>query len=309
MATDTRKWFLDELAKRAGGLRRLDNSRSLFELGDGRGRIYIRYSKVHSERSRAWYGLRAKDLLALEGRPSLICFLWEGQKEPLLVPYSEYEHVFQSTTAAADGQYKAYVILRDDGTQLYIAQAGRFNVESHLGWGDLDALLQSARACDTPDLTHAQVQTLLGAIGAAKGYDVWVPLSDRFKLDWSLAERYECPDRLPVSYKSVWPILQEIDVVWTQKGSGQLRALYEVEHSTPIYSGLLRFNDIHLAAPSLKPSFGIVANDSRRDVFVRQLNRPTFQVSGLSELCSFLEYVNVYSWHKRTVSNEVQTVR
>jgi hypothetical protein len=93
--------------------------------------------------------------------------------------------------------------------------------------------------------------------------------------------------------------LEEVDVIWIQKGSSELRALFEVEHSTPIYSGLLRFNDIHLAAPRLRPTFSIVANDARREVFVRQLNRPTFQASELNKFCNFLEYINVFGWFNR----------
>jgi hypothetical protein len=42
----------------------------------------------------------------------------------------------------------------------------------------------------------------------------------------------------------------------------------------------------------------------RRSLFVRQLNRPTFRVSGLNQLCTFLEYKNVYGWFQRVCSNQ-----
>jgi hypothetical protein len=77
--------------------------------------------------------------------------------------------------------------------------------------------------------------------------------------------------------------------------------LFEVEHSTTIYSGLLRFNDIHLAMPALHPRFSIVAEDARRSHFVRQVSRPTFTTSGLNELCTFLDYANVWRWYRRAV--------
>jgi hypothetical protein len=75
--------------------------------------------------------------------------------------------------------------------------------------------------------------------------------------------------------------------------------LFEVEHTTSIYSGLLRFNDVHLVAPDLHPRFSIVANDTRRSLYVRQVNRPTFQRSGLAEVCTFMEYENVLDWYSR----------
>ncbi len=303
MTNETKTAFFEELARRYGPQRKLKRSQSLYDVGDGRARIYIRYSKVH-EGGRTFYGLREKDLQKLEGRPSLLCFLWKGQTEPLLLPFSEYEDVFQSTSPAGDGQYKAQIYLQDDGTELYIARTGRFNVEGYSGWGELEALIDSPRPETVPEFSHSQMQTLVGAIGGAKGYSIWIPQSDRVKLDWSMTDHFECRDLLPYGFDSVVSILQEVDVIWFQRGSSEPRALFEVEHSTPIYSGLLRFNDIHLAAPNLRPRFSIVANDARRDLFVRQLNRPTFQTSGLSELCSFLEYVNVFGWYNRVKASE-----
>jgi hypothetical protein len=180
-----------------------------------------------------------------------------------------------------------------------LPKAGRFNVEGHFGWGELEFLIDSARIETVPELSHLQVQTLLGAIGMAKSYDVWIPPSDRARLDWSITERFEFCDVLPHGFERIEGILQEVDVIWIRRGSSELRALFEVEHSTPIYSGLLRFNDIHLMAPGLRPGFSIVANDARRSLFVRQLSRPTFQMSGLGKLCTFLEYASVFNWHSR----------
>jgi hypothetical protein len=308
MANKTKTAFLRELAERYGSLRKLDRSQSLYEIGDGAARVYIRYSKVHSG-ARTFYGLREEDLQKLEGHPSIICFLWNGQTEPLLVPFSEYEDVFQSTSPAGDGQYKAQVYLQDDGTELYIAKAGRFNVEGHFGWSELEALVDSASLGTVPDFSHSQMQTLLGAIGAVKGYDIWIPQSDRVKLDWSLTAHFECRDVPPYGFEPVESILQEVDVIWTPRGSSEMKALFEVEHSTPIYSGLLRFNDIHLVAPNLRPRFSIVANDTRRSLFVRQVNRPTFRMSGLSELCTFLEYINVFGWYNRIKNQMMEAGR
>ena len=292
--------FLEELSKRYGHLRKLENTKSLFEIGEGGARVYIRYSKVHT-RNQTFYGLREEDLQRLEGFPSVICFLWDNQKEPLLLSFSDYEEVFHSTSPASDGQYKAMVFL-EDVTEFYVAGAGRFNVEDRFGFDKLDAIIDEAKLKPIQDFSHSQIQTFLAAIGTVKGYDIWVPQSDRAKMDWLLTKRFDFRNGLPPEFGTVQDILQEIDVIWLERGSNKIRALYEVEHSTPIYSGLLRFNDIHLVAPNLKPRFSIVSNDIRRSLFVRQIRRPTFQVSGLSELCTFFEYVNVAGWFSRVNS-------
>jgi len=299
MPNEAKPLLLSELRRRYGRIRKLEGSQSLYEIGDGVARVYFRYSKIHW-RNEAFYGLRREDLHALEGVPSIICFLWDKQAEPLFIPFSEYEDVFNGLTPASDGQYKVAVYPRPEGTEMYIGRAGRFNVESNLGWGALESVVDSSKVHEVPALTHSQIQTLLGVMGTRKGYDIWVPSKDRPALDWGLAERFSCRDVLPDAFDAVHNTLQEIDVIWIQKGSSLLKALFEVEYSMPIYSGLLRFNDIHLTSPHIVSRFSVVSNDTRRSLFIRQLNRPTFRASGLSELCTFLEYANVYWWFSRT---------
>ncbi len=297
MANETKRFFLKELTRRFGTLRRLGNSQSLFEMGNGAARIYVRYSKKHSK-NQAFYGLRKEDVQMIEGRPSVLCFLWNDQKEPLLIPFAEYEDLFATVPPANDGQYKVQVYEQNDITELYIPKAGRFNVESCFGWSSLENLV-NASILKVPDLSHSQVQTLLGSIGTRKGFDIWVPANDRMKMDWSLTSQFDCCHKFPPGLDSVKWVVGEIDIIWIERGSGIAKAFFEVEHSTPIYSGLLRFNDVHLVAPQLNASFSVVSNDERRSLFVRQLNRPTFQMSGLGKVCNFLEYRNVYEWHDR----------
>ena len=133
--------------------------------------------------------------------------------------------------------------------------------------------------------------------------NIWIPNEDREKLDWSvIPNRFEISLSLPNVSKSAQRCLSEIDVIWIDRGSNKIKALYEVEHSTPVYSGLLRFNDIYLTSVAVE-RFTIVSNEERRSVFARQINRPTFIRSGLCEICSFLNYANVYSWHQRLVTH------
>jgi hypothetical protein len=292
--------FLNELKNRFGNIRKLDETLSLYDIGNGAGLVYIRYSKIHS-RGQAFYGLRQKDLQRLEGHPAVICFLWENQTEPLILPYADFEEVFHSLSPASDGQYKVQVFFLGAGYDLYIANAGRFNVEAYFGWEQFDSIITKSKLIDIPDLTHIQVQTMLGSIGSAKGFDIWIPKSDRGKLDWNLTYRFGCDAEIPFEYRSIDEILSEIDVMWIERGAGRLRALFEVEHSTPIYSGLLRFNDVHLMSPNAKATYSIVSNDDRRTSYIKQLNRPTFVMSKLSENCTFIEYPNVFTWHKRVV--------
>lgn len=290
--------FLEELRSKFGRPRKLSDSSSLFDLGGGIARIYIRYSKLHPG-NKTFYGLRKEDLKSLEGRNSFFCFLWDKQIEPLFIPYAEFEEVFASLKPANDGQYKAQIYLKDNGTEFYIANSGRYNVEGFFGWDILLNAIDSSKVKQIPELNHHQVQSLLGSIGTFKGYDVWIPRIDRTRLEQKLSQHFIFRNYLPEQLEKIKFIIQEVDVIWLEKGSSNLNALFEVEYSTPIYSGLLRFNDIHLVMPSIKPNFNIVSNDIRRSLFTKQITRPTFQASGLVDYCSFLEYKDVFLWFNR----------
>lgn len=304
MAKPIKERFLAQLRQRFPSVKKASGSQSLFEVPELSARIYVRCSKVHP-RNKTFFGLRRADLNWLEGQKSLICFLWDGQEAPLLVPFAAFEEVFAPLAPAEDGQYKVHVYPDAVSTEMYIANAGRFNVEGYFGWNELNAPADVTTRSQAAALTHSQVQTLLSAIGFAKGNDVWCPQSDRAGLDWAIADKCPLHNMLPARLESVESVLSEVDVVWMKRGSGDLAALFEVEHTTTIYSGLLRFNDIHLVAPELHPRFSVVADDTRRSLYVRQVNRPTFQRSGLAEICTFMQYENVLDWYNRTKKGAV----
>lgn len=288
---------LGELQQRFGQLTKAKGSESLFIIGNEAARIYFRYSKVHRG-GRTFFGLRTVDLHQLEGHNSYLCFVLDNGSPPLFVPYADFEEIFHAAQPASDGQYKVQLLSQSSALELYVSRQGRFNVEAYVGLDTLQHSMDAQRFREAVTLSHPQVQTLLAGIGHIKGYDVYVPDNDLGKLDWSLTKAFTLRRALPDGFEKVRGILGEIDVVWLAAGRNSIEGLYEVEYSTPVYSGLLRFNDILLTEPRVS-RFSIVSNDGRRDLFSRQLARPTFRKSGLAEICSFLEYNNVLAWHRR----------
>jgi hypothetical protein len=289
--------ILKALRESFGELHKIEGSESLFTLGEDAARIYIRYSKVHFGGG-AFFGVREVDLRQLEGHNSFFCFLLDDGSAPLFVPYEDFEEVFRNAQTAKDGQYKVQLLSGSNGLELYVARQGRFNVEGYLGLEPIARSLNSRLLREAQSLTHSQVQTLLAGIGHSKRYEVYVPESDAGKLDWTLTTRFALRGSIPSGFEQVRGVLSEIDVIWIARGGEAIEGLFEVEHTTTVYSGLLRFNDIHLTDPKVS-RFSIVSNDRRRGLFARQLFRPTFRKSGLAELTSFLEYSNVVDWHVR----------
>lgn len=292
--------ILEELRSRFGELHKIKGSESLFTIGEDAARIYIRYSKVHPV-GRTFFGLRKIDLQQLEGHNGFLCFLLDDGSAPLLVPYGDFEEIFRNAETASDGQYKVQLLSRNNALELYVARQGRFNVEGYVGLEPIARSLNTALLSEARDLTHTQVQTLLAGIGHYKNYGVYVPERDAAGLDWKLTKRFALSGSIPSGFEQVQGILSEIDVIWTARGGETIEGLFEVEHSTPVYSGLLRFNDILLTDPKVS-RFSIVSNETRRALFSRQLFRPTFKKSGLAELTSFLEYSNVLDWHSRVAA-------
>jgi len=84
--------------------------------------------------------------------------------------------------------------------------------------------------------------------------------------------------------------IEMIDVLWLQQDA--IIAAFEVEHSTLIYSGILRMADLVSMQPNIKINLYIVAPDERRDKVINEINRPTFARlrPGLPKICKFISY-------------------
>jgi type II restriction enzyme len=125
-----------------------------------------------------------------------------------------------------------------------------------------------------------------------KGHDVWVAANDRNKsYQGNSLSSLTLADLPHFAGPEVLNIARMIDVVWFKKGTASPVCFFEVEHSTPVYSGLLRLNDVRIDYPV--PKAFIVAAANRRALFDAQIGRRTFASSELSEVCQFLSYDDV----------------
>ena len=69
-----------------------------------------------------------------------------------------------------------------------------------------------------------------------------------------------------------------IDVLWLEKTPKRVIAAFEVEHTTSIYSGIMRMLDLALGAPEQAvQGLYLVAPDNREEQVREQLLRPAFQ--------------------------------
>ena len=140
-------------------------------------------------------------------------------------------------------------------------------------------------------------QAKIAHLGSVLGFNIWVPASDRGKVMLLVPEAFQ--DRflttLPLSFDTTTlKTIENIDVIWLQRRS--IVHAFEIEHTTSIYSGLLRMADLLALQPRLDIQLHIVAPTERREQVRREILRPVFSVlegGAMAERCSFLSYDSV----------------
>ena len=147
--------------------------------------------------------------------------------------------------------------------------------------------------------TSTQYQAKVAQIGAEMGFHVWVPRNDRARVLEHIPStmHQKFLDSLPLNYndKTIRTV-ENIDVLWL-KGRSMARA-FEVEHTTAIYSGLLRMADLLALQPNMNIRLHIVAPGDKRERVLREIKRPVFSLldrGPLYEQCSFLSYDSIDS--------------
>jgi hypothetical protein len=137
---------------------------------------------------------------------------------------------------------------------------------------------------------HVRMQWQLVHLGLKTGARVWIPRSDqpRIKKEFAFAdfeETFSAGIDMPARY------VENIDVVW--KEEFRIDAAFEIEHSTAIYSGLLRFSDLKIIAPNISYPLFLVAPLTKKSRVFEQVKRPTFKKLGLDKEVRYLSYERV----------------
>jgi hypothetical protein len=148
-----------------------------------------------------------------------------------------------------------------------------------------------------PKRETGATQGKLAEIGAIMGFKIWVPGADRARvLEFVPANvRHAFLETLPLNTnEATLDTIKQIDVLWLRRGS--IVRAFEVEHTTAVYSGLLRMADLLALQPNMDIRLHIVAPDERRDKVFREMARPVFMLlerGPLSDSCTFISYESV----------------
>ena len=139
----------------------------------------------------------------------------------------------------------------------------------------------------------SRMQAMLARVGEEMGFKIWLPRNDRSTVlrEWEARADSLLP-MLPLNYdETTLQTIEMIDVLWL-RGRSIVRA-FEVEHTTAVYSGILRMADLLALQPNMDIRLHIVAPDARRDKVMTEIQRPVFSLlerAPLAECCTFISY-------------------
>jgi hypothetical protein len=142
-----------------------------------------------------------------------------------------------------------------------------------------------------------RIQARLAEIGSRMGLQIWIAKADRNAVlaEWR-GDHGPLLDRLPLNYdETTLKTIEQIDVLWLRGRS--IRRAFEVEHTTSVYSGILRMADLLALQPNMDIRLHIVAPAARRDKVFQEIRRPVFSLlerGPLSESCTFLTYDSIH---------------
>lgn len=226
-------------------------------------------TRDHSKKSPRWTGFFRTSLNQFEDEDGafLMHLLREQQKNPRPYPLSEQDK--KALTPSVVRREEGTVIVTVPGEQPGAAKPPRESI---------------------------QIQAMLAQIGSTMGHRIWLPANDKVAvLKECKGEKPAIADALPLNYdKTTLDTIERIDVLWL-KGRSIIRA-FEVEHSTAIYSGILRMADLLSLQPNMDIRLHIVAPEERKEKVFEEITRPVFsllQGRPLFKRCTFLSYDSV----------------
>lgn len=145
--------------------------------------------------------------------------------------------------------------------------------------------------------TSHKMQALLADIGMAMGFQIWIPAADRVAVASEMRNGSALLTVLPAARfpdQATLKTVEQIDVLWLTRNT--VARAFEVEHTTAVYSGILRMADLLALQPNFRTKLHIVAPEERKTKVFQELRRPAFSMypqGQMFDLCTYLAYEKV----------------
>ena len=208
--------------------------------------------------------------------------------------YLEYEHNYHPQGFMAVKQEKADKLLSIYGDLISLLQKISSGKELEKIEFEKKKIISEVieENLERAPTEHTEIQWRLIRLGNKSNFDVWVPSIDQAKQfegnkfrDFVIKEFQESID--------VPSYIKNIDTVW--KLGHSIKSAFEIEHSTSIYSGILRLSDLRSLTPNSTYPLFIVSSRERKSKVFEQLKRPTFsnEYLSLDQAVKYISYDSI----------------
>jgi len=219
---------------------------------------------------------------------------WTGKVRSSLVHLDDDDGQFLANrikVQAGDG--RTYPLDEDDARKLKTHTVNRSDKVIAVSIPDDLAVTEETALPEAEARESIRVQALIANIGLSMGLSIWVPRADKAAVLKELnTDSPQFLNRLPLNYDdTTLRTIEQIDVLWL-RGRSIARA-FEVEHTTSVYSGILRMADLLALQPNMDIKLHIVAPLARREKVFSEIRRPVFSLldrGPLAESCTSLSY-------------------
>lgn len=220
---------------------------------------------------------------------------WTGKVRGSLARLDDHDGEFLAEKLMAQStQGKPYPLDEQDTKKLATHTVTRPDKIVTVSVPDDSSGVEEARPAPEAETRESvRVQALIARIGARMGLSIWVPRADRGGVlkEWKDGGQ-NFLERLPLNYDdTTLRTIEQIDVLWL-RGRSIVRA-FEVEHTTSVYSGILRMADLLALQPNMDIKLHIVAPGAKREKVFQEIRRPVFSLlekGPLAESCTYLSY-------------------
>lgn len=152
----------------------------------------------------------------------------------------------------------------------------------------LEPIMQASKLSPTPlDINHDNVILMLARLGEYAGCSIHIGKTEQRKnLELARLGAYDL-HTLPLE-DGTMRVIEQIDIIWLKEN--MVVMAFEVEETTPVYSGLARFSDLAKSMPNMRIKAYIVIPDSKINKVVNEFNRATFKEMARKEKWGYISY-------------------
>lgn len=146
---------------------------------------------------------------------------------------------------------------------------------------------------------HTKAQFYLKELAIITGCEVWTASNDKNRLYKGERIGRDDMDYFPdfLMDEESKKRISLIDTIWFNNDFPV--SCFEVETSTSVYSGLLRMADLVSVMPNRDLKIYIVAPNERKEKVLKEMNRPVFQVIGLTHICRFISIESLEALYQK----------